>query len=675
MPVFSLALAALLAARAGADFPAADKLPAHKELPGPLTMLDGGKVKSADEWTRKRRPELKQLLQHYMYGWLPPAPATVEGKVEHEDTKALDGKAILREVSLTVAPAPAPKVRLLLVIPAKRKGPAPVFVGMNFSGNHTLVDDPKVSIPDSWMYPFAPGVKKTRASAAGRGKAKDVWAIDQTIARGYAVCTFYNGDVDPDQKETRGPLKKAIDPEGKAGTIAAWAWGISRAVDYLAGVPELDPKKIIAVGHSRLGKTVLLAAAFDERIALAIPHQAGCGGTAPSRHWIGGLPGGKVETVKRINTSFPHWFNAEFKKFNDAPERLPFDQNALTALVAPRPVLFSNAREDAWANPPGQFEVLKAAEPVWKLLGAGGLATKEMPQEGALSDGTLGYYIRAGKHSMTRDDWKVFLDFADKHLGKPGRTARAKARKKLLLVGQGPDGHPPRTHEYMAGLRVLATLLKPVGEVEVTTVRADGKWAEGPELIERSDGVVLFLAEGAKWVSRDAKRAAALRRLQARGGGLVTLHWAMGAREAGPVKEFVGLFGGCHGGPDRKYKVLQTTVRPAGEHEVTRGLEELEVKDEFYYRLKFAPAGGESKAVLTPLLRAKIDDEEHTVAWAYRSPRGGRSFGFSGLHYHVNWKLPVYRRLVAQGVLWTLGLPIPEKGLDVAIDDKVLALP
>ncbi len=676
MRCLSLALVAVLAASAGAaDFPPADKLPMHKELPDPLTTLAGRKVRTADGWLEKRRPELKRLFQHYMYGQLPAAPAKVEATVEHEDTKALGGKALLREISLSVAPAPAPKIHLLLVIPKTRPGPAPVFVGMNFSGNHTLVDDPKVRLPDAWMYDRQPGVKKNRATEAGRGQARDVWALDQAVARGYAVCTFYNGDVDPDRKEVRGGLKPYIDKAGKAGTIAAWAWGIHRAVDYLVGVPELDRKRIAVVGHSRLGKTALLAAAFDERIALAIPHQAGCGGTAPSRDWIGGLPPGKVETVKRINTSFPHWFNDEFKKFNDDPARLPFDQNGLAALVAPRPVLFSNATEDLWANPPGQFEVLKAAQGVYRLLGAGTLATSEMPKVGVLSAGTLGYYIRAGKHSMTREDWKVFLDFADRHLGKPGKksSARARSGKKLLLVGQGADGHPPQTHEYMAGLRVLKALLEGAGGVEVTTVRAHGKWEEGPELIERSDGVVLFLAEGAAWLGRDARRAAALRRLQARGGGLVTLHWAMGAREAAPVKDFVDLFGGCHGGPDRKYKVLRTTARVAGKHEATRGLADFEVKDEFYYRLKFPPSA--AKGTLEPLLKVKIDGEEHTVAWAYRPARGGRAFGFSGLHFHDNWKLPQYRRLVAQGVLWSLGLGVPEAGLDVTVDDRVLALP
>src|SRR5205085_8774413 len=161
------------------------------------------------------------------------------------------------------------------------------------------------------------------------------------------------------------------------GTIAAWAWGVQRAVDYLVTDKELDAARIIAVGHSRLGKTALLAGAFDERIALVIPHQAGCGGTSPSRGKVG-------ESVRRINTSFPHWFNTAFKEFNDQPDRLPFDQHCLVALVAPRPVLFSNAVEDTWANPDGQFQVLQAADPVYRFLGVEGLAAKEMPEPNRL---------------------------------------------------------------------------------------------------------------------------------------------------------------------------------------------------------------------------------------------------------------------------------------------------
>jgi dienelactone hydrolase len=254
-------------------------------------------------------------------------------------------------------------------------------------------------------------VKNNRASDEGRGSETDTWAIEDTIDRGFAVATVYSGDIEPDRTDLREGVQAVFD-QGKApeawGTIAAWAWGIHRVLDYLVTLPEIDAARIIVVGHSRLGKTALLAGAFDERIAVVMPHQAGMGGTAPSRGTIG-------ESVKRINTSFPHWFNGNYKLFNDAPEKLPFDQHCLVALCAPRPVLFTNAQEDSWANPDGQFEVLQAADPVYRFLGAGGMEAKSRPELGTLTDGKLGYWIRAGKHSMNRDDWKVFVDYAAKH--------------------------------------------------------------------------------------------------------------------------------------------------------------------------------------------------------------------------------------------------------------------
>ncbi len=184
-----------------------------------------------------------------------------------------------------------------------------------------------------------------------------------------------------------------------------------RAVDYLHQDPDIDTDRIAVMGHSRLGKTALLAGAFDERIDLVIPHQAGCGGTAPSRHDIG-------ESVKRINEAFPHWFNDTFPEFSEQVERLPFDQHCLAALVAPRPLLFTNAVEDSWADPEGQFHVLQGAEPVYQLLDAGELAADDYPPPGKLIDSRLGYFIREGKHSTTPEDWKIFRAFADKHFGR-----------------------------------------------------------------------------------------------------------------------------------------------------------------------------------------------------------------------------------------------------------------
>jgi hypothetical protein len=399
-----------------ADFPDSAKLPVRAELPDPLVMLDGSRVTTKEQWLSKRRPELKELFQFYMYGYLPPAEK-ITATVEREDRKYFDGKATKKEVTIAFGSPDCPKIHLLLVIPNKRKGPAPVFMGMNFCGNHTLVKDPTIPLPTAWVYSSCPSCAKNHTTEEARGTQIDVWALEQSIERGYAVATFYCGDVDPDQPTVREGIQPHLAKKDQKagphdwGTIAAWTWGIHRAVDYLVSDTDLDAKRIIVVGHSRLGKTALLAAAFDERIAMAIPLQAGCGGTAPSRGKVG-------ESVKKINDSFPHWFNGTFKEFNDNTDRLPFDQHCLVALVAPRPVLFANATEDQWANPAGQFEMLKAADPVYRLLEAGGLDAAKMPEEGKLIDSKLGYYIRAGKHSMTKDDWKVFLDFADKQLGK-----------------------------------------------------------------------------------------------------------------------------------------------------------------------------------------------------------------------------------------------------------------
>ncbi|HEV3144378.1 MAG TPA: acetylxylan esterase [Gemmataceae bacterium] len=408
--LFATALAFLPAATWAADFPEVAQLTAQPILPNPLLFLSGKRVETREQWEKERRPELKRLFQHYMYGELPDFPVQIQATVEREDAKALHGKATLREVTIRVGPPEVPAIHLLLVIPNGQKGKVPVFVGMNFSGNHALLDDPAIRLPDAWLYPNHPGVVNNRATDAGRGKEVEVWAIDQTIDRGYAVATFYNGDVDPDTPYKREGMRPYLAEKGaKPATIAAWAWGIHRAVDYLLTVKEIDAHRIAVVGHSRLGKTALLAAAFDERIALAIPLQAGCGGTAPSRAKVG-------ESVKQINDHFPHWFNDEFKKFNSQPEKLPFDQHCLVALCAPRPVLFANAVEDTWANPVGQYEVLKAADPVYRFLGVEGLAVEKLPEINKIVDSRLGYFIRPGKHSMTRADWKIFLDFADKNL-------------------------------------------------------------------------------------------------------------------------------------------------------------------------------------------------------------------------------------------------------------------
>lgn len=375
-----------------ADFPSVDQLPARPELPDPLVLLSGERVRTKEQWFKQRAPELKELFQHYMYGYLPAVPAKVECKVEREDKAAFDGKATIREVSIALGPADWPKFQLQLIVPnqRERRRPVPVFLGLSFTNNPNILKSPPS------------------------------WPVDLLLERGYALATIKHNNVSPDLAAAKDALFLRFGNRGTErgpqdwATIAAWAWGLHRAVDYLATDPDIDQARIAVLGHSRLGKAALVAAAFDTRIALAIPHQAGCGGSAPSR-------GKSGESVKQINDRFPHWFNGTFKEFNDRPDRLPFDQHCLVALVAPRPVLFSNAEEDTWANPAGQFQVLQAADPVYRFLGAGGLDARQIPEAGKLLDSTLGYFIRPGKHSTTRDDWRTFLAFADKHFAQPPR--------------------------------------------------------------------------------------------------------------------------------------------------------------------------------------------------------------------------------------------------------------
>jgi hypothetical protein len=417
LPLAALGVLAVTLPALPADLPSFDKLKANPDLPNPAVMLDGTRVTTKADWEAKRRPELRAMFEHYMYGKYPAKPEKWTAKVLFEDAKAFGGKGTLREVEITFGPPEWPKIYLLVAVP-NGKTPAPCFVGTNFQGNHCLVADERVRITPEWCYASTPGVVKNRATATGRGKVLDVWPFEQALEKGYAVATFYNGDIQPDRPDVREGMRATIPlapgglPGDETATIMWWAWGIHRAVDYLVTDKSIDAKRLAVVGHSRLGKTALLAGALDDRIAVVIPHQSGCGGAGPSRS-----QNPKAETVKRINTSFPHWFCPRFKVFNDDVTKLPFDQNCLVALCAPRPVLMTNAEEDQWANPGGQFDVLRAAAPAYELYDvAKPVVADKMPEAGKLSDTRLGYFIRAGKHAMTPDDWKVYLAFCDKWL-------------------------------------------------------------------------------------------------------------------------------------------------------------------------------------------------------------------------------------------------------------------
>jgi type 1 glutamine amidotransferase len=247
------------------------------------------------------------------------------------------------------------------------------------------------------------------------------------------------------------------------------------------------------------------------------------------------------------------------------------------------------------------------------------------------------------------------------------------APKHLLVLGQKPDGHPPGTHEYMPGAHIVKALLNGRDDVEVTISQADEPWTEGPKLIAKADCVVLFVNEGGRFIADDPNRSKAFETFTKRGGGFVVYHWGMGAKKVELIGPFLKMFGGCHGGPDRKYTVVKEAKFQVAspKHPVMSGIQPFELPfEEFYYKLKVP----KEPKHWTPLVQVPIEGNVETVGWAWERPDGGRSVGYSGLHFHVNWRHEQYQRLITQAVLWTLKRPIPKDGLKVQLDSKVLEL-
>lgn len=387
------------------------------DLPDPLVDASGKPVTTAEAWTNHRRQEVLELFEDQVYGRAPSEGVEVKSEVFDEEAQALGGAATRRQIRLELRRgSKSLSVEILLYVPNRRSGPVPTFLGLNFQGNHAIADDPKIAVTKSWVRNRGP-VKDNRATEAERGMVASRWPLAAIIARGYAVATVYYGDIDPDFDDGfKNGVHGLFRDESKQwsgdawGSIAGWSWGLSRIVDYLeTRKDDVDASRIILMGHSRLGKTALWAGASEKRFALVISNDSGCGGAALSRRRFG-------ETVKRINTSFPHWFCDNFQKYNDKEDELPVDQHMLVALVAPRPVLICSAREDTWADPHGEFLSARHADPVYRLLGTDGIARQEMPGVNDAVMSTIGYHIRPGKHDVTTRDWTVYMDFADVHL-------------------------------------------------------------------------------------------------------------------------------------------------------------------------------------------------------------------------------------------------------------------
>lgn len=393
------------------------KVPSYT-LPDPLTMQDGTEVTDAKTWREKRRPEILELFRTHVYGRAPAKPKSLAFDVFDRDARALGGKAIRKQVRVRFAgKADGPGMDLLMYLPNKAKKPVPVFVLLNFQGNHTIHRDPAIRLTSSWIRKGRKGVVDHRATEKARGVARSRFPVDRILARGYGLATAYYGDIDPDYHDGfENGVHGAFDtyPKGKRpsdawGAIGAWAWGLARAMDYFETDADVDARRVVVLGHSRLGKTALWAGARYERFAVVISNDSGCGGAALSRRAFG-------ETVKRINTHFPHWFCANFKKYNDREVALPVDQHMLIALMAPRPVYVASAVKDRWADPRGEFLSAYHAGAVYRLFGKRGLPSDEMPPVDRPVHETVGYHVRSGGHDLTEYDWQRYMDFADRHL-------------------------------------------------------------------------------------------------------------------------------------------------------------------------------------------------------------------------------------------------------------------
>jgi len=398
------------------------KVPKY-DLPDPLVCFDGRAVTDEKMWRETRRPEILRAFATHMYGRTPPVATRLRFETTSIEPTALDGSATRKEIRIRLfEEAAAPWIDLLVFVPNNATQPVPVFLGLNY-GNQGVHRDPSIT--------------PSRAAASRRGEHASRWPLELLLKRGYAVASFHGGDIELDRHGSgcrytlegwkKGVRSYVLNQAGRTeladdewGSIGVWAWGLSRAMDYLETDKAIDRRKVAVFGHSRTGKTALWAGAQDERFALVISNNSGQGGASLARRRYG-------ETVAASFSLSGTWYCRNYRRFGNNESALPVDQHMLIALMAPRPVYIASAEQDRWADPRGEFLAGLHAEPVYRLFGLPGLGVKEMPAVDKPIGQTIGYHIRTGDHDITPYDWKQYLDFADRHfrrdlseIGKPG---------------------------------------------------------------------------------------------------------------------------------------------------------------------------------------------------------------------------------------------------------------
>lgn len=457
----SATLAALLCASVVfAQYPAnydENKVPDY-QLPDVLLNDAGKRVATSAQW-QKRRADIIELLSKQMYGFAPSADDVVmRAELLEESPDAFGSLATRRQIDLHLSNINAPDreciLRLLIYTPNAAKDPAPAFLGINFFGNAATTDDPDVfEFTENQLNAL---LVDPKAKAPVRNEDSRRWPYEYILQKGYAVVTYFRGDVDPDvddgfrngvhgvfdnlafrepgsasalrepgsASDVRQASEDDLRKEGRAtaegtaserpgdawGTVAAWAWSLSRVMDFLETQNYIDAKRIAVHGHSRLGKAAVWAGATDSRFAVVISNNSGCGGAALSKRVFG-------ENTGIINEKFPHWFCANYHKYGGHDELLPFDQHFLLSLVAPRPLYVASADLDRWSDPRGEFLGLVEASKVYKqIYGYDSLEGIDWPRYGSLATDRLGYHIREGKHDILLFDWMHYITFCDRFL-------------------------------------------------------------------------------------------------------------------------------------------------------------------------------------------------------------------------------------------------------------------